>query len=73
MTRLNPDLPPPVVEDERLYGLARSIGLREWHTNPTIRTNFEAYFAGQQERLLREAAALPPLDGYPKHKGRIEQ
>ena len=52
MTKFNLDNAAPVVKDERLYNLARAIGLREWHTSPAIQVDFETYFARQQERLL---------------------
>ena len=55
MTKFRLDIAPPAVKDERLYNLARAIGLREWHTSPAIQVDFETYFARQQERLLREA------------------
>ena len=63
MTRFNLDIAPPVVKDDRLYNLARAIGLREWHISPAIKLDFETYFARHEERLLREAEALPPVDG----------
>ena len=62
MTKFNLDNALPIVKDERLYNLARAIGLREWHTSPAIQVDFETYFARQQERLLREAEALPPVE-----------
>ena len=53
MNRLAID--PPVVADERLENLARAIGMREWHTDHTIKIDFESYFSMNRERLLAEA------------------
>ena len=50
---------PPAIADERMENLARAVGMREWHTDYTIRIDFENYFAINRERLLREAALLP--------------
>jgi len=57
MSRLAPEPPkPPPVADERLDNLAHAIGLREWHTDHSIKINFELYFAINRDRLLAEAA-----------------
>jgi len=56
MSKLNIVQHQPV--DPVLYGIARAVALREWHTNPAIQADFEHYWAANSDRLLRDPEVI---------------